>query len=236
MAVKIIDVPELGTIHLYKRRKSKTMRLSVTHAGDIRVSLPYWVPYRLGIEFAQKRTNWLLEHRASPSVLLSGQQIGKANRLLFVTGMTERLTTRVHSNGDIKVTIPPRLSITDPKVQRAAEQASVRALKLQSERLLPQRLRTLAARYNYSYQSVNIKRLSSRWGSCSSDRHITLNCYLMQLPWHLIDYVLLHELTHTRIMAHGPDFWAELGTSIPDVKAAKKEMRLYQPKLLVTAK
>jgi predicted metal-dependent hydrolase len=233
MAVKKIELPELGTIHLYRRRRAKSMRLSVTHAGDIRVSLPYWAPYKLGVEFAQKRKTWLLEHRTLPGLLRSGQTIGKAHRLLLVPNSSTRITTRIASSGEVKVLYPLSISQSDPKVQAAAERASIRALKLQSESLLPQRLRTLAAKYGFNYSSVDIKRLSSRWGSCSSDNQITLNCYLMQLPWHLIDYVLLHELTHTKIMAHGAAFWAELSSTVPDIASTRKEMKQYQPRLFI---
>lgn len=232
MATKKVTVPELGTIHLYKRRRSKSMRLSVTHSGDIRVSLPYWVPYRLGVEFAQKRSRWLIEHRPLQTSLSSGQQVGKAHRLVFEPGNVSRVSTRVNADGSIKVMYPKDLDITDTTVQSAAEKACIRALKLQAQNLLLQRISLLASQHGFSYRTVTIKRLSSRWGSCSNDQHVILNCYLMQLPWHLIDYVLLHELTHTRVMAHGPTFWTQLSECVPNLKDIKKEIRQYQPKLI----
>jgi hypothetical protein len=51
----------------------------------------------------------------------------------------------------------------------------------------------------------------------------------MQLPWQLIDYVLLHELTHTTILRHGPDFWRALEAVLPNARVLKKAMREYQP-------
>src|SRR5690606_36436720 len=97
-----------------------------------------------------------------------------------------------------------------PRVQKAAQAAAIRALRKEAETLLPQRLRTLAEQTGFTYNSVAVKQPKSRWGSCSHQKHITLNLFLMQLPWRLIDYVLLHELTHTKVMRHGPPFWAEL--------------------------
>ncbi|HET8992036.1 MAG TPA: M48 family metallopeptidase, partial [Candidatus Saccharimonadales bacterium] len=65
-------------------------------------------------------------------------------------------------------------------------------------------------------------------GSCDQSKNITLNLYLMQLPWHLIDYVLLHELTHTVVFKHGPDFWAEMDKYLPDSKSLRSEMKDYK--------
>ena len=53
----------------------------------------------------------------------------------------------------------------------------------------------------------------------------------MQLPWNLIDYVLLHELTHTNILRHGPDFWQALEAVLPNMAVLKKTLREYQPVL-----
>jgi len=95
--------------------------------------------------------------------------------------------------------------------------------------LLPQRLDQLAAQNGLNYSSVAIRQLKSRWGSCSSAKHITLNLFLMQLPWHLIDYVLLHELTHTKVLRHGPPFWEELEKHAPGARKLRREISAYQP-------
>ena len=57
---------------------------------------------------------------------------------------------------------------------------------------------------------MKINASTGRWGSCSARGDINLSLHLMLLPLHLIDYVLLHELCHTREMNHGPRFWALL--------------------------
>jgi predicted metal-dependent hydrolase len=76
---------------------------------------------------------------------------------------------------------------------------------------------------------VQIRKLTARWGSCSSAKVITLSYYLMQLPWPLIDYVLLHELSHTEHMNHGSDFWGKFESVLPGAKVLRKEIRTYKP-------
>ena len=68
----------------------------------------------------------------------------------------------------------------------------------------------LSMQHNLPYKSVKINSSSGRWGSCSTRGNINLSYYLVLLPKHLIDYVLLHELAHTREMNHGKRFWALL--------------------------
>jgi predicted metal-dependent hydrolase len=52
----------------------------------------------------------------------------------------------------------------------------------------------------------------------------------MELPWEAIDYVLLHELTHTRHMHHGPEFWQAMEARLPGARRFARELRRRQPK------
>jgi predicted metal-dependent hydrolase len=232
MATKTIEIPEIGTVTLYKRRGNRSLRLSISPTGEIRVSLPAWVPYKAGEQFARTKAEWIARHRrAQPSGLLHGQAIGKAHRLHFnPSALAIKVSTRLHQN-QIAITHPPEFRPDHPAVQKAAQKASIRALRQEAEALLPQRLRQLAQQTGYGYKSVHVKQLKSRWGSCSAEQKITLNLFLMQLPWHLIDYVLLHELAHTKVMRHGDPFWKELEHNMPNAKRLRAEIHSYHPSL-----
>jgi predicted metal-dependent hydrolase len=121
------------------------------------------------------------------------------------------------------------MAAQDPEVQKSAHRASIRALRTQAEKLLPVRLKQLADKYDFEYASVSVKQLKGRWGSCDTRGHITLNLFLMQLPWHLIDYVLLHELTHTKQLNHGADFWDEFLSHEPKAKDYRKQIKEHKP-------
>jgi hypothetical protein len=106
-------------------------------------------------------------------------------------------------------------------------------LRIQAESLLAKRLQQLASSHQIPYSSLRIKRMKSRWGSCDQHNNIVLNSFLVQLPWEFIDYVIRHELTHTHVMHHGTDFWQALEQLQPDAKRLRREIRRYQPSLLI---
>jgi predicted metal-dependent hydrolase len=74
-----------------------------------------------------------------------------------------------------------------------------------------------------------VRSQKTRWGSCSFNNNISLNVKLTRLPQELIDYVILHELAHTRIKNHGREFWKMLDGLIGDAKKLDRRLREYQP-------
>ena len=96
-----------------------------------------------------------------------------------------------------------------------------------ARRILNQRLAELATEHDFEYGKVSIRRQKTRWGSCSSQNNISLNQNLLHLTDELIDYVLLHELTHTRVKDHSPSFWDELEKVCPSAKEKRRLLKTY---------
>lgn len=85
----------------------------------------------------------------------------------------------------------------------------------------------LANKHRFTYNKVTIRNQKTRWGSCSHKNNISLNMKAVMLPKELIDYVILHELVHTRIHNHSGKFWAELDNYIGNSKAIASRLRKY---------
>jgi hypothetical protein len=214
------------TIYVTKRSTNRRIRLSIAGNGQVKISMPHWLPYNVALEFAKSKIDWIKQKSPAPVILEPNRKVGKNHRLLFKTTDKSSITTRLNELEAI-VYIPKDISINNPLVQDAAKRVIKKALLSQAKTLLPIRLRQLAIQCGYSYNEVKIKSLKTRWGSCDSHQNITLNLYLMELPWELIDYVLLHELNHTKIMQHNPKFWNTLTTNLPDCLELKKQLRSY---------
>ena len=89
------------------------------------------------------------------------------------------------------------------------------------------RLNQLAKQHRFTYNKVSIRNQRTRWGSCSGKGNISLNMKLVALPPELLDYVILHELVHTRIHNHSKRFWAELDKYVENSKAKAKRLIEY---------
>lgn len=101
--------------------------------------------------------------------------------------------------------------------------------------IIVNRLEELARRHRFSYNKVFVRSQKTRWGSCSGQNNINLNVNLIRLPNALMDYIILHELVHTRIKDHSPRFWKMLGQYINDPKGVDQQLNQYGPMLLSAA-
>ena len=97
----------------------------------------------------------------------------------------------------------------------------------EAKQVLVSRLEHLAKKHGFSYGRVFIRNQKTRWGSCSQVNNINLNVKLVGLKEELMDYVILHELVHTRIKSHSKEYWAELDRYVGDARAMDKELRKH---------
>ena len=94
-------------------------------------------------------------------------------------------------------------------------------------RCLAGRLNRLAEAHGFTFSRVSVRSQKTRWGSCSRNNNVSLNAKLVLLPEDLVDYVILHELVHTRIRDHSKSFWEELDRHVGNSKAFASRLRKY---------
>ena len=99
--------------------------------------------------------------------------------------------------------------------------------KQSAKEFLEGRIKELADKFGFVYNKVTIRNQKTRWGSCSGKNNINLNMKLMNIPNHLIDYVILHELVHTKVKNHSPLFWGALDIFVGNAKSIDKELKKY---------
>lgn len=99
--------------------------------------------------------------------------------------------------------------------------------RAEAKRKLTRRLNHLAERHGFTYGRVFIRNQKTRWGSCSNRNNISLNMKVSRLPEELMDYVILHELAHTRVKNHSNGFWKLMDTLVGNGKAKAASLREY---------
>jgi predicted metal-dependent hydrolase len=101
--------------------------------------------------------------------------------------------------------------------------------KVQTGRIIAERLPALAGRLNLKYNKVSIKGQRSRWASCSKKGNLNFNLLLAAAPQEVIDYVIIHELMHLVELDHSPRFWQLVKEADPEHKKHKEWLVSYAP-------
>jgi predicted metal-dependent hydrolase len=160
----------------------------------------------------------------------NGQKIGKSHTL--VIQQSEGLELSVARRGlRIVVKLPRDKHVNSPDVSRKIRDTIISALRIEAKSYLPNRLSFLSDKYDLRYQKVRFSHASGRWGSYSSNGTLSLNIALMKLPFELIDYIIIHELSHSKQMNHSKVFWSVVESADPDYKAHRKELKQYNPSI-----
>ena len=137
----------------------------------------------------------------------------------------------MRNKGGVHTLLCPR-GTDYPGMQEWLRKAIVNVLKREGKKILPERLKALAAANGFRYGNCSVREMHTRWGSCNQKGNISLNAYLLLLPDRLIDYVLLHELCHTVEMNHGERFWALLDKVCGcSSRKLREELRKHQTRI-----
>lgn len=157
--------------------------------------------------------------------------LGRDYRLLIVDDQLDAAAASVDEGpGAVVRLVAGRLRLdgtvaADPK---RARKAIADWYSRAGQRWIRGRLQPWAARMDVSEPAVHVRDLGRRWGSYRSgpavDGVISLHWATFQLPIHLVDYVVAHELAHVRVSGHGPAYWRLLGRALPECRQLKEEL------------
>lgn len=225
----VIDDEEFGKITVRRSARATQVRIRLAPDGRLRASLPVYAPMFLVkrlIKNSRHELRKLVGNQQDKLDLVSGMQIGKSHTLIVRERQISDVRTQ-NVNQQIIIDIPSGHSVNDPKYSLEIRQAIIKALRRESKSYLPRRLRFLADKYGYDYDTVRFSHASSRWGSCSTSGTISLNIALMKIPFELIDYVLLHELAHTKEMNHSGEFWQLVFMSDPHYEKHRRMLKMH---------
>jgi predicted metal-dependent hydrolase len=107
-------------------------------------------------------------------------------------------------------------------------------LRGQASVYFPKRAGELAADSGCRYNRIYVRSQRTRWGSCSASGNISLNWKLIMFPSHIIDYVIVHELAHLKVMGHSKAFWDVVSAHCPDWRNYRHWLREHEGYLSIT--
>ena len=226
----------------FKRGKRRTIGLSVSPEG-LTVSAPRWTPVGEVEALLRDKSDWVLEklQRArdragelaqARTVWANGAEfdfLGQRVRLVLdpTHAFAEVGAVLLASEGNAEAPKLPTLKLG--LAQNASEvqirDAAQAWLMRQAKRIFAERLDLFAPQLGVSYQRLRLSSAGTRWGSASVDGTIRLNWRLVHLRMDMIDYVVVHELSHLRHMDHSPQFWDVVASVMPDHAQRRRALK-----------
>ncbi|MDQ3775100.1 MAG: M48 family metallopeptidase [Pseudomonadota bacterium] len=212
--------------------KSRSVRLKLDVRGGLLVTAPIGVPVARIIELVVGRSDWIgkrltrldeVGHRLTAAAAVRPHAIDlpalcESWRVEYRETRAKTVVARADRSGRIVVSG----AVEDA---RACQAALRRWLARRAKQTLLPWLESVSEETGLRFSGMGLKNQRTRWGSCTADGRINLNCKLLFLPRELVRYVLIHELCHTLVQNHSSRFWAMVRRYEPKTDALRGRMR-----------
>ena len=205
-------------IAVVRHRRARRYVVRVSDDGSVQLTVPRGASIAGGVRFAAQQVDWIARERQRRRERLApwgeGSDVwfrGERRRLAIGRGAIAFAGERVPAPGPLGCV-------------RSAVESHLRTL---ATRELTARCHELAARCGQAVARVGVRNQRSRWGACSPRGGITLNWRLIQMPAHVSDYVIFHELMHLRQPNHSRRFWREVESVCPGWREAERWLRRH---------
>lgn len=195
--------------------RSKSIRIAIDSRGQVVVSYPKWTPKFLVKKYVDSQSSWIEENLAKVE---SKKELSDNDRFVFVFGKkykkvlanTLDLPYGVSISGDVL-----RINLMGGE-KTTHQQLLNRFLKNTAEKYIVPRTHALGKVMGLSFASISLRQQKTRWGSCSSQKRLNFNWRLVHYLPKIIDYVIIHELSHLKEMNHSASFWNLVATYDPE--------------------
>ena len=232
----------------FKRGKRRTIGFSVGPEG-LAVRAPKWVPLPEIDKAVFEKSTWIL--KKLQEMRERGDRL-EATRIEWADGcvlpfLGQPVTVRLdpsHAFSGVGAELKnsrvaaPGIGISDQTVDltlhvglpHSASPAQIRDavqawLMRQAKRIFTERLTHFAPHLGVSWRKLSLSSAGTRWGSASADGSIRLNWRLIHFTQPVVDYVVVHELSHLRVMDHSPRFWDTVRSVVPDYAQLRGQLK-----------
>ncbi|MBI6117862.1 M48 family metallopeptidase [Salegentibacter maritimus] len=173
-----------------------------------------------------KKAKWIIDklnlvETIEDGEIVTGSRIQYLGRRYYTQIFQDNTVSSVSidfNESKFKIIVPEDYSQND--IQKALQSF----FRIKAEEKLTPRIKKWSRETGLNYDGLRFIQMNKRWGSCTPSNNIHINIDAIKLPWSLIDYLIVHELTHTRIKNHSKEFWLELSKHLPKWKELDERM------------
>lgn len=208
-------------------KRARRLNVRISPERGVQVVIPPRHTEEQALRFLKQHEAWV--HKHAPVWQLQQEEILAPTQihLPFFT-LTWSVYYEIQSTGK-RASLLERAD--NSLVYLGADRTEIKITKLQNwvkikaESFLTQRLTQLSRQHDLPFNTVSFRAQRSVWGTCNRAKNISLNYKLIFLAPEVIDYVLIHELCHTKYLGHGPRFWTLVEKFVPQQKLLRLQLR-----------
>jgi len=233
------------TVIPYEERKSsRVKRISIRITPEkVRVTAPARASKSEIQAFIEKNQEWILENWAKLQETVAAQRkvyetgdkvayLGKELTLQIIPTPHKTISAfYIKDQGILEIKIPQGLE--GQQRQKAIQEILEKWYKQKARTIFRQKLNYWSRQMGVSYNQFRLKEQKTRWGSCSSLGNINLNWRAIMATEPVLDYLVIHELSHLLYLDHSPEFWENVARYCPDHAKHRRWLREKGPSLIV---
>ncbi|MCX5751122.1 MAG: SprT family zinc-dependent metalloprotease [Candidatus Saganbacteria bacterium] len=211
-------------IHKLIRSKRRTIALEITEEATLVVRAPKRAPLEFIEQFVQDKMWWINKHlqsakekqqKAGPKQFINGEEF------LFLGNKYELIVTE---KGPARLSFDGTFQLLSKKLDKARD-LFAKWYKKQAEYKLQERAVYYSEVSGLKYGKIKLNSAKKRWGSCTPQGNLNFCWRLIMAPLSVIDYVVVHELSHLAHRNHSRRFWKKVEEILPCYKTQRKWLK-----------
>lgn len=208
-----------------KRSKRKTCEIRLLTQDELEVRVPLFYSNQMVEKLIDSKQHWIYKKREGmrPTLASLKYQLGGVMPIWQrpMTIMSSETSTSYLNFDNSTIQLRVGLTAEQELIKRELKGLLKEELKQYIEGKVIQFSEIMGVKYN----QIRIKSIHSRWGSCSSKGNLNFALNLILVPQEIVDYVIIHELAHLRVMNHSKAFWKIVESYYPKYKEARKWLK-----------
>jgi len=200
------------------KSKRRTLSLVINNAGDFIVRAPLSYKDSVIFDFINKKADWIIKKRTEmlankiqPLEFKNGQTLRLLNKE-YVILLSSIKSVKVRENTLI-------LPINNTRIRLIAY------LKRMLKKIVEEKINQINKIYGFKINRISISSAKTNWGSCSHNDKLHFTYRLALCPLDVIDYIIVHELCHTKVKNHSIRFWKLVKSIMPNYKTFERWLK-----------
>lgn len=230
---------EIGNVKFIINSRAKRVNIKVNHDGDVTVVLPKKGRIKDAEKFLTEKSDWIKKVQLKVKTKFGEPIVWDENSNFKTKYCDVKISPAdvkyvlIHLDENLlEIQYPENKDVASKEIQDGIKFGITETLRLEAKDYLPARVKYLADKFGFKYKRIFIKHQKSKWGSYSTKGNVNLNLELMLLPDELIDFIILHELAHSRFPNHGKEFHRFVN-KITNGKEKELEAKLKKYRLIL---